>query len=69
MGVSRMTDKEIVEEYIDKKYLKDMGIRRPVEEALLYGLAKGRKEGYEQGYEDCNLEIACINRIYKVIVF
>lgn len=39
-----MTYEEIVEEYLDKRYLKDMGIRVPVKEVLLYGLAEGRKE-------------------------
>lgn len=39
-----MTDEEIAEEYLDKRYLKDMGIREPVKKALLYGLAKARKE-------------------------
>ena len=37
-----MTNEEIVEEYLDKRYLKDMGIRVPVKEALLYGLAEGK---------------------------
>ena len=55
-----MTNEEIVEEYLDKRYLKDMGIRVPVKEALLYGLAEGkpkwhnlRKNPNDLPKEDC----------------
>lgn len=47
-----MTDEEKAEKYLDKKYLKDMGIRRPVKEAYLDGLAEGRKETCET-HKEC----------------
>ena len=34
-------EEKLAEEYLDKKYLKDMGVRKPCKEAFL--------EGYEQG--------------------
>ncbi len=33
-----MTDEEIAEEYLDERYLKDMGVRNPCREAFLAGL-------------------------------
>ena len=49
-----MTDKELAEEYeekaeeyLDKKYLKDMGIRRPIKEAYLDGLAEGKPKWHD----------------------
>lgn len=42
-----MTNEEIVEEYLDKRYLKDMGIRVPVKEALFYGLAEGKPKWHD----------------------
>ena len=36
-----MTEEEMAEEWLDKRYLKDMGVRKPCKEAFL--------EGYEQG--------------------
>lgn len=46
-----MTDKELVEEYeeiveryLDERYLKNMGVRKPCKEAFLAGLKTGRKE-------------------------
>ena len=49
-----MTDKELAEEYeekaeeyLDKKYLKNMGIRRPVKEAYLDGLIEGKPKWHD----------------------
>ena len=49
-----MIDKELAEEYeekaeeyLDKKYLKNMGIRRPVKEAYLDGLVEGKPKWHD----------------------
>lgn len=49
-GVSRMTDEEIAEEYANNccGLIKELHWQ-DVKWAVLYGLAEGRKEGYEQG--------------------
>lgn len=37
-----MTDEERAEEWLDKRYLKDMGVRKPCKEAFLAGLKVGK---------------------------
>ena len=39
-----MTDIERAEEWLDERYLKDMGVRKPCKEAFLAGLKAGRQE-------------------------
>lgn len=39
-----MTDIERAEEWLDERYLKDMGVRKPGKEAFLAGLKAGRQE-------------------------
>lgn len=42
-----MTDEEkLAEEWLDERYLKDMGVRKPCKEAFLAGLKVGRQEKY-----------------------
>lgn len=41
-----MTDIERAEEWLDERYLKDMGVRKPCKEAFLAGLKAGRQEKY-----------------------
>ena len=52
-----MTDEQKAEEYFNKhQYAKDNRNGKQITiHKLIYlaGLAEGRKEGYEQGYEDC----------------
>ena len=38
-----MTDEEMAEEWLDERYLKDMGVRKPCKEAFLAGLKAGRE--------------------------
>ena len=38
-----MTDEEKAEEWLDERYLKDMGVRNPCKEAFLAGLKAGRE--------------------------
>ena len=38
-----MTDEEKAEKWLDEKYLKDMGVRKPCKEAFLAGLKEGRE--------------------------
>ena len=42
-----MTDKEMAEEWLDKRYLKDMGIRKPCKEAYLAGLKADRPKWHK----------------------
>ncbi len=42
-----MTDEEMAEEWLDKRYLKDMGVRKPCKEAYLAGLKAGRPEWHK----------------------
>ena len=37
-----MTDEEKAEEWLDERYLKDMGVRKPCKEAFLAGLKAGK---------------------------
>lgn len=37
-----MTEEEMAEEYLDKRYLKDMGVRNPCKDAFLAGLKAGK---------------------------
>ena len=37
-----MTDEEKAEQWLDERYLKDMGVRRPCKEAYLDGLKAGK---------------------------
>lgn len=42
-----MTDEEkLAEEWLDERYLKDMGVRKPCKEAFLAGLKAGKQEKY-----------------------
>ena len=36
-------EKKLVEEWLDERYLKDMGVGKPCEEAFLAGLKAGRE--------------------------
>ena len=38
-----MTDEEKAEEWLDERYLKDMGVRNPCKKAFLAGLKAGRE--------------------------
>lgn len=38
-----MTDEEKAEEWLDERYLKDMGVRNPCKKAFLAGLEAGRE--------------------------
>ena len=46
-GVVEMTDEEMAEEWLDEKYLKDMGVRKPCKEAYLAGLKAGRPQWHD----------------------
>ena len=37
-----MTGEEMAEEWLDERYLKDMGVRKPCKEAFLAGLRAGK---------------------------
>lgn len=37
-------DEKLAEEWLDERYLKDMGVRKPCKEAFLAGLKAGRQE-------------------------
>ena len=37
-----MTDEEMAEEWLDERYLKDMGVRNPCKKAFLAGLKAGK---------------------------
>lgn len=37
-----MTDEEMTEEWLNKRYLKDMGVRNPCKKAFLAGLKAGK---------------------------
>lgn len=37
-------DGKLAEEWLDERYLKDMGVRKPCKEAFLAGLEAGRQE-------------------------
>ena len=37
-------DEKLAEEWLDERYLKDMGVRKPCKEAFLAGLEAGRQE-------------------------
>ena len=61
-----MTEEEkLAEEYLDKRYLKDMGVRNPCKEAFLAGLKAGKPKWhkvadgnypfYEKGYYTVNV--------------
>lgn len=39
-----MTDEEMAEAWLDERYLKDMGVRKPCKEAFLAGLKAARQE-------------------------
>ena len=43
-----MTDQEMAEEWLDEKYLKDMGVRKPCKEAY--------KTGFQDGYNKALVE-------------
>ena len=48
-----MFEKEVeekVEEWLDERYLKDMGVRRPCKKAY--------KTGFQDGYNKCNKQLA-----------
>ena len=36
-------EEKLVEEWLDERYLKDMGVRKPCKEAFLAGLKAGRE--------------------------
>ena len=38
-----MTDEEMAEKWLDERYLKDLGVRKPCKEAYLAGLKAGRE--------------------------
>ena len=40
--VVKMTDEELAEGWLDKRYLKDMGVRKPCREAFLAGVEAGK---------------------------
>lgn len=42
-----MTDEEMVEQWLDERYLKYMGVRRPCKEAYLSGLKAGRPKWHK----------------------
>ena len=39
---TKLTDEEMSEEWLDERYLKDMGVRKPCKEAFLAGLRAGK---------------------------
>lgn len=48
-----MTDEEkLAEEWLNERYLKDMGVRKPCKEAFLAGLEIGRPQWHRMDYKD-----------------
>ena len=41
---------KMTEEWLDKRYLKDMGVRKPCKQAFLAGLETGLKVGLERTF-------------------
>ena len=42
-----MKDEELAEEWLDERYLKDMGVRKPCKQAFLAGLKAGRPQWHK----------------------
>ena len=42
-----MKDEEMAEEWLDERYLKDMGVRKPCKQAFLAGLKAGRPQWHK----------------------
>lgn len=42
-----MTDEEMAEEWLDERYLKDMGVRKPCKEAFLAGFKAGKPRWHD----------------------
>ena len=42
-----MKDEELAEEWLDERYLKDMGVRKPCKQAFLAGLKAGRPQWHD----------------------
>ena len=42
-----MTDEEMAEEWLDERYLKDMGVRKPCKQAYFAGLKAGRPKWHK----------------------
>ena len=57
-----MTDEEMAEKWLDERYLKDMGVRKPCKEAYLAGLKAGRPQWYKVADGDLPKE----NKLYLV---
>ena len=50
-----MEDEEkLAEEWLDERYLKDMGVRKPCKEAYLAGLKAGKQEKWHDLHKDPN---------------
>ena len=43
----QMTDEEKAEQWLDERYLKDMGVKRPCKEAYLAGLMEGKPKWHK----------------------
>ena len=53
-----MTDEDkLAEEWLDERYLKDMGVRKPCKEAY--------RAGFKDGYSKCNARLVKAKKIIK----
>ena len=58
-------DEMLAEEWLDERYLKDMGVRKPCKEAFLAGLKAGRE--IEKQRRMTNKELSFIDHKYEEI--
>lgn len=59
-----MRDEEMAEEWLDERYLKDMGVRKPCKQAFLAGLKAGRPQWHKVADGDLPKE----NKLYFVAI-
>lgn len=58
-------EEKLAEEYLDKRYLKDMGVRNPCKEAFLAGLKAGKPQWHtteetppeDKKYKGCSIVV------------
>lgn len=61
-----MTDEEMAEEWLDERYLKDMGVRKPCKEAYLAGLKAGKSKWHKLDWEKDYPELDRLVRVRTV---
>ena len=52
-----INEDKLAEEWLDERYLKDMGVRKPCKEAYL--------AGFKDGYSKCNARLVKAKKIIK----